>query len=107
MQEALSCPCVDHIKSGPCGASFVGAFTCYLKQQGSEQVRCFACLQRAPAFQWSSMHSDLCTMLESLSCKSAGQADSPDDPAAAAGHSLPGAIQGDAEVHGKAPCSLC
>ena len=40
MQEALSCPCVDHIKTGPCSTSFVQAFTCYLKSQNAPQVSC-------------------------------------------------------------------
>ena len=38
MQEALSCPCVDDIKSGPCGTSFVNAFSCYMKCQARQQV---------------------------------------------------------------------
>ena len=38
VQEALSCPCVDDIKSGPCGTSFVNAFSCYMKCQARQQV---------------------------------------------------------------------
>ena len=54
VQEALSCPCVDHIKSGPCGTSFVQAFSCYLKGQARPeasvllQVQHLACCSTHP-----------------------------------------------------------
>ena len=37
--RALECPCVDDLKSGPCGPPFVDAFTCYAKSTEPEKVR--------------------------------------------------------------------
>lgn len=33
IEEALACPCIDDIKAGPCGASFIGAFSCFIRSQ--------------------------------------------------------------------------
>ena len=38
VEEALACPCLDDLKEGPCGQSFVAAFSCFLKSQASEKV---------------------------------------------------------------------
>ena len=81
VQEALSCPCVDHIKSGPCSASFVQAFTCYLKSQASPEVRGRGCRS--------------CSRWRCLTGACAGSG------------GVPGGVQGHAEVHGQAPASLC
>ena len=40
IEEALACPCLDDLKEGPCGKSFVAAFSCFLKSQASEKVIC-------------------------------------------------------------------
>ena len=39
MEEALSCPCVDDLKSGPCGKSFVAAFSCFIRSTADEKAR--------------------------------------------------------------------
>jgi intermembrane space import and assembly protein 40 len=33
VQEALACPCVADLRDGPCGTSFVAAFSCFLRDQ--------------------------------------------------------------------------
>ena len=38
-EEALACPCVADLKAGPCGNSFVQAFTCFLTSTEEQQVR--------------------------------------------------------------------
>ena len=35
IEQALACPCIDDIKAGPCGTSFVGAFACFIKSQAN------------------------------------------------------------------------
>jgi len=44
VQEALACPCVSHLKEGPCGPQFVEAFSCFIRSQESDadQVDCAA-----------------------------------------------------------------
>ncbi len=37
--EALACPCVDDLRSGPCGKSFEAAFSCFLRHQAKHKVR--------------------------------------------------------------------
>jgi intermembrane space import and assembly protein 40 len=37
-RQALECPCIDGIKNGPCGSSFVDAFVCYIKSRKEEKV---------------------------------------------------------------------
>jgi len=37
VEEALACPCLDDLKEGPCGKSFVAAFSCFLKSQATEK----------------------------------------------------------------------
>ncbi|GER38391.1 intermembrane space import and assembly protein 40, partial [Striga asiatica] len=48
-EKALDCPCVAHLKSGPCGAQFSEAFVCFLKstaeEKGSDCVHPFVALQ--------------------------------------------------------------
>jgi hypothetical protein len=41
LEEALSCPCVADLRDGPCGPSFVGAFSCFIRSQTPEKVCCF------------------------------------------------------------------
>lgn len=38
VEEALACPCLDDLKEGPCGKSFVAAFSCFLKSQAEEKA---------------------------------------------------------------------
>ena len=33
IDEALACTCVDDLKDGPCGDSFVEAFSCFIRSQ--------------------------------------------------------------------------
>jgi len=33
IEEAIACPCVADLRDGPCGASFVAAFSCFLRAQ--------------------------------------------------------------------------
>eukprot|EP01023_Acetabularia_acetabulum_P065317 TRINITY_DN862_c1_g1_i13.p3 TRINITY_DN862_c1_g1~~TRINITY_DN862_c1_g1_i13.p3 ORF type:complete len:134 (+),score=21.22 TRINITY_DN862_c1_g1_i13:226-627(+) len=33
VERALACPCIDDLKSGPCGQPFVSAFTCFLEKK--------------------------------------------------------------------------
>lgn len=33
IDEALACTCVDDLKEGPCGDSFVEAFSCFIRSQ--------------------------------------------------------------------------
>ncbi|EIE23355.1 hypothetical protein COCSUDRAFT_62894 [Coccomyxa subellipsoidea C-169] len=35
--EALACPCVDDLRSGPCGKSFEAAFSCFLRHQAKHK----------------------------------------------------------------------
>ncbi|KAK9812203.1 hypothetical protein WJX73_003949 [Symbiochloris irregularis] len=37
IEHALACPCIDDIKTGPCGQSFVGAFACFMRSQAKPQ----------------------------------------------------------------------
>lgn len=46
--EALDCPCVEDLKSGPCGDLFVRTFTCYQKSR-AEPKGC-DCLDVSLAF---------------------------------------------------------
>lgn len=46
--EALDCPCVEELKSGPCGELFVNTFTCYQKSR-AEPKGC-DCLDVSLAF---------------------------------------------------------
>lgn len=38
VEEALSCPCVDDMKDGPCGKSFVAAFSCFIRSTADEKA---------------------------------------------------------------------
>ncbi|KAG8391143.1 hypothetical protein BUALT_Bualt01G0157200 [Buddleja alternifolia] len=48
-QKALECPCIAHLRSGPCGVPFSDAFVCFLKstaeEMGSDCVSPFVALQ--------------------------------------------------------------
>ncbi|KAI3445110.1 hypothetical protein Pfo_001775 [Paulownia fortunei] len=48
-QKALECPCIAHLRSGPCGVQFSDAFVCFLKstaeEKGSDCVHPFVALQ--------------------------------------------------------------
>ncbi|PIN09406.1 hypothetical protein CDL12_18020 [Handroanthus impetiginosus] len=48
-QKALECPCIAHLRSGPCGVQFSDAFVCFLKstaeEKGSDCVNPFVALQ--------------------------------------------------------------
>ncbi|KAI5677699.1 hypothetical protein M9H77_08649 [Catharanthus roseus] len=48
-QKALECPCIAHLRSGPCGSQFSDAFLCFLKstaeEKGSDCVNPFVALQ--------------------------------------------------------------
>lgn len=46
--QALTCPCVDDLKAGPCGELFVSTFTCYHKSR-AEPKGC-DCLDVSLAF---------------------------------------------------------
>ncbi|KAH6823920.1 Cox19-like CHCH family protein [Perilla frutescens var. hirtella] len=49
-QRALECPCIAHLRSGPCGVQFSDAFVCFLKstaeEKGSDCVPPFVALQK-------------------------------------------------------------
>ena len=38
IQEALACPCIADFRDGPCGPSFVAAFSCFLRSTSSQQA---------------------------------------------------------------------
>ncbi|XP_024959951.1 mitochondrial intermembrane space import and assembly protein 40 homolog [Cynara cardunculus var. scolymus] len=48
-QKALECPCIQNLRSGPCGSQFSAAFLCFLKstaeEKGSDCVQPFVALQ--------------------------------------------------------------
>ncbi|KAL2478025.1 Cox19-like CHCH family protein [Forsythia ovata] len=48
-QKALECPCIAHLRSGPCGTQFSEAFVCFLKstaeEKGTDCVHPFVALQ--------------------------------------------------------------
>ncbi|CDP18125.1 unnamed protein product [Coffea canephora] len=48
-QRALECPCIAHLRTGPCGFQFSNAFLCFLKstapEKGSDCVHPFVALQ--------------------------------------------------------------
>lgn len=37
-QKALDCPCIAHLRTGPCGTRFSDAFLCFLKSTSEEKV---------------------------------------------------------------------
>ncbi|XP_071736910.1 mitochondrial intermembrane space import and assembly protein 40 homolog [Rutidosis leptorrhynchoides] len=49
-QKALDCPCIQDLKSGPCGSQFTEAFKCFLmstaEEKGSDCVQPFVALQK-------------------------------------------------------------
>ena len=36
--EALACPCVDDLRSGPCGKAFEASFSCFLRHHAKDKV---------------------------------------------------------------------
>ena len=36
--EALACPCVDDLRSGPCGKPFEASFSCFLRHHATNKV---------------------------------------------------------------------
>ncbi|KAL8152920.1 hypothetical protein V2J09_010680 [Rumex salicifolius] len=48
-KKALECPCIAHLRTGPCGNDFSEAFLCFLKsnaeEKGSDCVQPFVMLQ--------------------------------------------------------------
>ncbi|KAI4339318.1 hypothetical protein MLD38_024275 [Melastoma candidum] len=48
-QKALDCPCIAHLRTGPCGTQFSEAFLCFMKstteEKGSDCVNPFVALQ--------------------------------------------------------------
>ena len=50
IEEALACPCIDDIKAGPCGTSFVNAFACFIRSQ-HPSVQVVDCLGHFTAMQ--------------------------------------------------------
>ena len=36
--EALACPCVDDLRSGPCGKPFEASFSCFLRHHAKNKV---------------------------------------------------------------------
>ncbi|OIT00725.1 PREDICTED: mitochondrial intermembrane space import and assembly protein 40 homolog [Nicotiana attenuata] len=48
-RKALECPCIAHLRSGPCGNQFSDAFLCFLKstaeEKGSDCISPFVALQ--------------------------------------------------------------
>nr|XP_033511714.1 mitochondrial intermembrane space import and assembly protein 40 homolog isoform X2 [Nicotiana tomentosiformis] len=36
-RKALECPCIAHLRSGPCGNQFSDAFLCFLKSTAEEK----------------------------------------------------------------------
>lgn len=48
-QKALECPCIAHLRTGPCGTQFSDAFVCFMKstaeEKGSDCVNPFVALQ--------------------------------------------------------------
>nr|XP_043629341.1 mitochondrial intermembrane space import and assembly protein 40 homolog [Erigeron canadensis] len=49
-EKALECPCIQNLKTGPCGSQFTDAFKCFLmstaEEKGSDCVQPFVALQR-------------------------------------------------------------
>ncbi|KAK9073950.1 hypothetical protein SSX86_006544 [Deinandra increscens subsp. villosa] len=49
-QRALECPCIQNLRSGPCGSQFSDAFLCFMKstaeEKGSDCVNPFVALQK-------------------------------------------------------------
>lgn len=49
-QKALECPCIQNLRSGPCGSQFSEAFLCFMKstaeEKGSDCVQPFVALQK-------------------------------------------------------------
>ncbi|KAG9138132.1 hypothetical protein Leryth_001371 [Lithospermum erythrorhizon] len=48
-EKALECPCIAHLRTGPCSVQFSNAFVCFLKstseEKGSDCVHPFVALQ--------------------------------------------------------------
>ncbi|XP_076903086.1 mitochondrial intermembrane space import and assembly protein 40 homolog [Bidens hawaiensis] len=49
-QKALECPCIQNLRTGPCGSQFSEAFLCFMKstaeEKGSDCVNPFVALQK-------------------------------------------------------------
>eukprot|EP00899_Mesostigma_viride_P000297 jgi/Mesvir1/10268/Mv07819-RA.1 len=43
IQEALDCPCVADLRDGPCGTTFVQAFSCFLRNNDDSDKSVLAC----------------------------------------------------------------
>lgn len=56
--DPLDCPCIAHMKEGPCGGDFVVAYKCFLdsteKEKGSDCIESFremqSCFQNNPEY---------------------------------------------------------
>ncbi|CAK0787735.1 hypothetical protein CVIRNUC_010957 [Coccomyxa viridis] len=51
--EALACPCVDDLRSGPCGKPFEAAFSCYLRHTAKNKEASLdaGCMERFQELQ--------------------------------------------------------
>ncbi|KAK9815800.1 hypothetical protein WJX72_009736 [[Myrmecia] bisecta] len=39
VDAALACPCLDELKAGPCGTSFIAAFKCFMLNQEEDKAQ--------------------------------------------------------------------
>lgn len=66
IDQALSCPCLGDLKEGPCGPTFVHAFTCFMRSDHEDkgmdcldQFKDFqVCLQKNPEHLAKIMEGD-------------------------------------------------
>ncbi|CAI9097110.1 OLC1v1033432C1 [Oldenlandia corymbosa var. corymbosa] len=62
-KRALECPCIAHLRSGPCGSQFSDAFLCFLKstapEKGSDCVQPFVALQNCIKANPSAFSKDI------------------------------------------------
>ncbi|KAF6004334.1 hypothetical protein CCYA_CCYA02G0784 [Cyanidiococcus yangmingshanensis] len=47
IEDALNCPCIDSLKRGPCGDSFIAAYRCFLESESEPRGSdCYDAFQR-------------------------------------------------------------
>ncbi|KAJ0710677.1 putative mitochondrial intermembrane space import and assembly protein [Helianthus annuus] len=62
-QKALECPCIQNLRTGPCGSQFSEAFLCFMKsnaeEKGSDCVNPFVALQKCIQINPNAFPSDV------------------------------------------------
>lgn len=65
--DALNCPCLDDLKSGPCAELFINTFTCFHKSR-AEPKGC-DCVDFSLAFAVGQRWEDMLLALPAFECR--------------------------------------